>query len=160
MVAITISAWLSVTLGALLIAYAARRRARLTTVLGELDRSHTSSRSELERHVSGTAQVLFTETAHDVTVVDCVLIGDDTTGASPGSLLSLGLLPAEHSLLEASLEALVERWAREGAIVGVDLRSTRQGWRADFDDGSVRLRLRLAESSLPARVARHPTIEE
>lgn len=160
MVAITLSAWLSVIVGGLLIAHVARRRARLTAALAEIDRPRVPSHSTKDRHISGTAQVLFVETAHDVTVVDCALVGDDVEGASPGSLLSLSLLPADHPVLEGSLEALVERWAREGAVVGVDLRSTRHGWRADFDDGSVRLRLRLAETSLPSRLVRHPAIEE
>lgn len=95
--------------------------------------------------VRGTGQVLFAEPEGRALRMDCVLIGKETEGASPGSLLTVRLCPPRVQPLTHAFEGLLERWAREVQVVDLELRPAPDGWRLCLDDGELRLNLEISE---------------
>ena len=79
-----------------------------------------------------------------------MLVGKDTLGAPPGSMLTFRLFAPRAPRVTAPLEALLAHWASDVQVVDLELRPCPDGWRLHLDDGDLRLNLEILQ---PLRVA-------
>lgn len=127
--------WLAVVLGGLALSVKARRRP------GDAWANLPDPRPV----VSGTGQILFTESEGDALRMDCVLIGDDAQGAAPGSLMTVRLFPPPVPAAVTPFDAILAEWARDVRVVDLELRPAPDGWRLRLDDGLSRLSLEISQ---------------
>jgi len=132
--------------GAWLALHLRRTRLGVEPAVPGLRAPHLDSRPTIR----GAGQILFAEPQGAGLRVDCVLVGTDTGGAPPGSMLTLCLFPPRVPCVTAPFEALLARWADDVQVVDLELRPCPKGWRLHLDDGDLPFTLEILA---PLRVA-------
>ncbi len=80
-----------------------------------------------------TAQLLFAEADGDVVVVDAVILGGGRL--SPGTPVTLRLLPPESPLIASLVRARLVDWATSGEVVALEFRRRARTTTAVVSDG-------------------------
>lgn len=124
-----------------------RRQTRASRAVAEVPEAPAHP-LDLRPTVRGSGQVLFVEPEGHSLRVDCVLVGEHTEGASPGSLLTFRLFPPHKPALATPFEELLARWAHLVQVVDLELLPRPDGWRLQMDDGDFHLNLEIRQ---PAR---------